>query len=78
MQVYIPGRDITLSILKDRFYWPTMSTDVEQWISKCDRYIKRKSPTNIRAQMVSIITHEPLELICMDYLTLEMSKGGYQ
>ena len=47
-----PGRDRTLSILKDRFYWPKISTDVEQWISKCDRCIKWKSPTDIRAPMV--------------------------
>jgi hypothetical protein len=73
-----PGRDRTLSILKDRFYWPKMYSDIETWISKCDRCIKRKSPTNARAPMVSIITHEPLEMVCMDYLTIEMSKGGYQ
>lgn len=73
-----PGRDRTLSILKDRFYWPKMNTDIEEWISKCDRCIKRKSPTNARAPMVSIITHAPMEMVCMDYLTIEKSKGGYQ
>ena len=28
--------------------------------------------------MVNIVTHQPLELVSMDFLTLELSKGGYQ
>ncbi len=33
---------------------------------------------NARAPLVNIVTTQPLELVCMDYLTLEKSKGGYQ
>jgi hypothetical protein len=28
--------------------------------------------------MVSIVTSQPLELVCMDFLSLESSSGGYQ
>lgn len=73
-----PGKDRTLSILRDRVYWPKMSRDIDSWIDKCDRCIKSKSPTNNRAPLVSIVTTEPLELLCMDYMSLEMSKGGFQ
>ena len=55
-----------------------MNTTLEQWVRNCDRCIKHKTPANSRAPMVSIFTSQPLELVCMDYLTLEMSKGGYQ
>ncbi len=72
------GRDRGLHILRDRFYWPKMSTDLDEWVTHCDRCIKRKSPTNHRAPMVSISTTQPLELVSMDFLTLEMSKGGFQ
>ncbi len=72
------GRDKTLSILRERVYWPNMSGDVEQWLKSCERCLKRKTPNNMRAPLVSITTSQPLELVCMDYLTLEMSKGGYQ
>ena len=73
-----PGKDRTLSLLKDRFYWPGMSKDVEEWISHCGRCIRRKTPPNHRAPLVSIGTISPLHLVCMDYLTLEPSKGGQQ
>jgi hypothetical protein len=71
------GRDRGMQILRDRFYWPRMNSDLEQWIKSCDRCLKRKAPVN-RAGLVSIETSQPLELVCMDYLTLEMSKGGFQ
>lgn len=72
------GRDRTLSLVRDRFYWPRMTTDVEERIRACGRCLKRRGPTNQRAELVSIQTTQPLELVCMDFLTLEMSKGGYQ
>lgn len=71
-----PGRDRTLSLVRDRFFWPGMSTDVEQFVKNCDRCIMRKSDTNTRAPLVGITTTYPLELVCMDFLTLEPSKGG--
>ena len=49
-----PGKGKTLSLLHDRFYWPGMSQDVEHWIKKCDRCLRRKPPTNTRASLVSI------------------------
>lgn len=73
-----PGRDRTLSLLRDRFYWPGMYKDVEEWINQCGRCLRRKSATNQRAPLVPIATSAPLELVCMDFLTLERSKGGYQ
>jgi hypothetical protein len=72
------GKDGTLSLIKDRFYWPGMHSDVEKWITECGRCTRRKTPTTQQAPLVNIVTSAPLELVCMDYLTLEASKGGYQ
>ncbi|KAL5011249.1 hypothetical protein ScPMuIL_011668, partial [Solemya velum] len=66
-----PGRDRTSSLIRDRFFWPGMSMDVENWIKQCGRCVRRKSPTNTRAPLVSITSSYPLELVCMDYLSLE-------
>ena len=71
-----PGKERTLSLVRERFYWPNMTAHIEKWVSNCDRCIRRKSSTNIRAELVNIETTYPLELVCMDYLTLEPSKGG--
>ena len=69
-----PGKDRTLWLLQERFYWPRMTSHVHQWIESCERCLKRKSPTNLRAPLVNIRTTRPLELVCIDYLTLEESK----
>ena len=70
-----PGRERTLKLARERFYWPGMSTDMENWINRCDRCMRRKSSTSDRAPLVNIHTTYPLELICIVYLTLEPSKG---
>ena len=72
------GRDKTLELVRHRFYWPGMSKDVEEWVSNCDRCIRRKTPANQRAPLVGITTTQPLELVCLDYLSLEASKGGFE
>lgn len=72
-----PGRDRTTSLIRDRFYWPGMSRDIDIWLGNCDRCMKRKKEPG-RAPLVSITTTQPLELVCIDFLTLEQSKGGQQ
>ena len=72
------GRDRTTSLIRDRFFWHGLTRDVEDWISSCDRCLKRKTPRRDQAPLVSITTSQPLKLVCMDFLGLETSKGGYQ
>jgi transposase InsO family protein len=73
-----PGKDRMLSLIRDRFYWPGMDKAVEEWISQCGRCIRPKTPASSqRAPLVSISTQFPLELACIDFLTLEQSKGGH-
>jgi len=49
--------------------------DLADWIKRYERCIKKKSPTST-ASLVSIHNNHPLELVCVDFLTLESSKGG--
>ena len=72
------GRDRTTSLVKERFFWPGMSKDIEQWVANCGRCVRRKSPTNTRAPLCNITTSEPLELVCIDYLLLDRCKGGFE
>ena len=72
------GRDRALDLLRSRFYWPRMSRELDDWLKNCERCLRRKTSTNIKAPLVNIVTTQPLELVCMDFLTLEMSKGGFQ
>ena len=70
-----PGVERTVRLLRERFYWPGMYTDVETWVKGCDRCLRRKNKQQQREPLVSVTTSAPLELVCMDYLTLEPSKG---
>ena len=70
------GRDKTLSVAQERFFWVGLSRSVEDKIKQCRRCICAKSPhLPERAPLVSIVTSRPLELVCMDFLSLEESKG---
>ena len=54
-----------------------MARDVENWCKQCPRCLRRKA-AGTTAPLVNIVTSQPLELVCMDYLTVETSSGGYQ
>ena len=71
-----PGKERTVKLARERFYWPGMSSEIEKWTERCDRCLRRKSPMNEKAPLVNVLTTYPLELVCFDYLTLEPSKGG--
>ncbi|KAK7877074.1 hypothetical protein WMY93_032212 [Mugilogobius chulae] len=65
------GVERTLDLVRSRFYWPKMANDVETKIRTCPRCVRRKTPQEKAAPMVNIHTTRPLELICMDFLSLE-------
>jgi hypothetical protein len=71
------GRDRTLSLIISRFYWPGLDHFVNRRIRKCQRCIRRKTTVSTVTPLVSVESTFPLELVCMDYLSLEMSFGGY-
>ena len=71
------GRDKTLDLVRDRYYWPRMATDVEERVRKCVRCMVSKGVT-AKAPLLNTVTTQPLELVCLEYLTLEMSRGGYE
>ena len=71
------GREKTLDLVRDRYYWPRMATEVEEWVRKCVR-CKVSKTVAAKAPLVNIITTQPLELVSIDYLKLKMSQGGYE
>ena len=71
------GQDRVLDLLRDRFYWPGMQADVVSYINSCPRCLRRKSQQD-KAPLVNIETSQPLELIHLDYLKIEPSKGNIE
>lgn len=65
------GIERTLDLVRKRFYWPKMSAEVEAKIKACDHCIRRRSLPEKAAPLVNITATRSLELVCMDFLTVE-------
>ena len=71
------GRDKSLDLLKERFFWPSMNQDLKNHINSCRRCIARKGIAP-KAELCPITATKPLELVHLDYLQLEPSKGNIE
>ncbi len=65
------GMERTLDLVRAQFYWPKMAADVEQKIRTCGRCVRRKSPPQKAAHLVNIQATRQLQLVIMDFLSLE-------
>uniref|UniRef100_A0A1A8UYG6 Gypsy retrotransposon integrase-like protein 1 n=1 Tax=Nothobranchius furzeri TaxID=105023 RepID=A0A1A8UYG6_NOTFU len=65
------GLERTIDLVRSRFYWPKMMQSVEHKIKTCGRCVRRKTPPEKSAPLINIQTSRPMELVCMDYLSLE-------
>ena len=75
------GHDRTLELLRDRYmyFWPGMTKEASDYmyVAHCERCICRKIPPN-HAPLINISSSFPLDLVCIDYLSLEYCKSGIE
>ena len=71
-------RDRTLSLVRQRFYWPGLGADAQHKVKTCVRCIQRKAVPKPSAELVNISTTQPMDLVCIVFVSLERSKGGYE
>ena len=74
--IYHVGFKESLTQLKRRFYWPFMSMELEDKVKHCVRCIQKGARTQ-KAPMKTIVTTHPLELLSIDFLSIEC-KGDKQ
>ena len=73
------GTDRVLNLSRERFYWPGMQKDIEHFTTKVCTCLKQKPPNvKPRAPLKPISTSQPFELVSIDFLHLEKSKGGFE
>ena len=72
------GVDKTLWLARQRFYWPGLEQDIRSKLANCPRCVCRKTPLRTAAKLKPIQTTRPMELVCIDFLSLEPCKGGIE
>ena len=65
-------------MIKRRFISPGLENFIKQRIQTCVRCIRRKTAPVKSAELINITSSAPMELICIDYLSVEPSKGGHE
>ena len=70
------GGNHTLSLLHERLFWPYMTEKVEKYLAQ-DRCLHQKAIQQ-RASLVNITTTQPLKMVCIDFVSLQPSKGGIE
>ena len=73
------GTDRVVSLARDRFYWPHMVSEIERYvISECTCLKDKRPNMKSKVPLVPIQTTYPFEMVYIDYVHLEKSKGGYE
>ena len=71
------GRDRTAWLVKTRSFRLQMKHGIERKVCQCNRGILQETCPIPAAELVNITPNAPMDIMCIDYLSLEMSKGGY-
>ncbi len=70
------GQERTVDLLRSRFFWPRMSMQVEEYIKNCGECVTHKTPIQRSAPLHQIVSHGPMDLVCMDFLSMEPDSKG--
>lgn len=70
------GVERTTELINNRFYWPRMTAEVEQYIRTCGRCISRKTLPQRASPLNQITSNGPLDLVCIDFLQIEPDSKG--
>ena len=68
-----------MQLIKNRFYWPGMSSDISHFITKACSCLKKKRPPKLeKAPLQCISTNLPMKLVGLDFIHLDPCGGGYE
>ena len=68
------GRDRTLSLLRERFWWPGMAQRMMMSVRNCPKCRVFEAKPQI-PQLEPILCTEPLDLVHIDYVSMEVTVG---
>ena len=72
------GAERVINLAQQRFYWPHMGRDIENYIrKKCRCVLKKKTNVEERAPLKPITASYAFEMISIDFVHLDPCKGGF-
>ena len=68
-----------VGLAKQRFCWPYIKADIDFFIGNVCQCLKQRAPvTKTCAPLQPIMTMSSFELVSIDFVHLEKSRGGYE
>ncbi len=71
------GTERTVSLIRDRFYWPRMAQTVENYVINCGYCVSWKNDRTRAALLHQMNSGGPMKLVCIDFLSLETDTAGF-
>ncbi len=72
-----PRLDKTLALARKRYYWPTLSIDVESHVAQCVTCAQHKEVVKGPAPILQYpLPEEPWDIVSIDLLQLHQSQHG--
>ena len=73
------GHERVLDLARRRFFWPHMGADIDHFIRRKCSCVASKSPNEAeRAPLHPIHATYPFEIVCMDYMKMDVCQGGFK
>nr|XP_023659188.1 uncharacterized protein LOC111839473 [Paramormyrops kingsleyae] len=70
------GVEKTFELARSRFFWPKMVGEIERYIKSCGQCVAFKSPCQRFAPLQQINSSGPMDLVCIDFLSMEPDSKG--
>ena len=65
-----------MDLLHFKVYLPTMLTDTDFWLAECKWCLVAKGDyTEPKTLQGSLVAHQPLELLCINFTKADVTKG---
>ncbi|PIK37692.1 hypothetical protein BSL78_25478 [Apostichopus japonicus] len=68
----------TLSLIRDRCYWPRMTNDITLYCVNCDQCTRAKNQPRVREPIENLTATRPNEILAVDFTILEKDANRYE
>lgn len=73
------GVERTTKLMRQRYYWPELTSDVAQWCRKCERcQVAKDTQPVAHSFMGHLLASRPNEILAIDFTLLEPSHSGVE